>query len=96
MAYKIQALGSVRKDLKRPEKELQEEIRRKHFLKIKGNPFQAYPLGGEFRGLRSYHFSYRGTDYRIVYEILKKEKIVLILMIGKREGFYSALRRRLD
>lgn len=95
MAYKIQAPGVVRRDLKRLEKALQEEIRRKHFPEIKEDPFQVYPLSGEFHGLRSYHFSYRGTDYRIVYEILKKEEIILVLMIGKREGFYQALRRRL-
>lgn len=34
-------------------------------------------------------------DYRIVYEILKEDQIVLVLMMGKREGFYQALRRRL-
>jgi len=95
MAYEIRASSAVRKDLKRLGKALQEAIRREHFPKIKEDPFQGYALHGELRGLRSYHFNYRGTAYRIVYEILEEEKIVLVLMIAKREGFYQALRRRL-
>jgi len=95
MAYEIQAVGSVRKDLKRLERSLQEEIRSKHFPKIKDDPAQGSSLVGEFRGLRSYHFSYRGTDYRIVYEVFEEEEVMLILMLGKREGLYQALRRRL-
>lgn len=54
MAYKIRALGTVRKDLKRLEEALQEEIRCRHFPKIREDPFQADPLSGVFRGLRSY------------------------------------------
>ena len=95
MAYEIQAVGSVRKDLKRLERSLQEEIRSQHFPKIREDPARGHPLLGEFHGLRSYHFSYRGADYRIVYEVFKEEGILLILMLGKREGFYQALQRRL-
>lgn len=29
------------------------------------------------------------------YEINEKEKVVYVIMIGKREGFYERLRRRL-
>jgi len=95
MAYEIRAPSSVRKDLKRLERSLQEEIRSQHLPKIREDPARGYPLLREFQGLRSHHFSYRGTDYRIVYEVFEEEGIILILMLGKREGFYQALRRRL-
>jgi len=95
MAFEIRASSAVRKDLKRLGKALQEEIRHKHFPKIKEDPFQGHALHGDLRGLRSYHFTHSRKAYRIVYEILKEEKIVLILMIAKREGLYQALRRRL-
>jgi len=95
MAYEIRASSAVRKDLRKLGKTLQEGIRRKHFPRIEEDPFQGHALHGELSGLRSYHFNYRGTAHRIVYEILKKEGIVLVLMIAKREGLYRALRRRL-
>ena len=95
MAYEIRAPSSVRKDLKRLERSLQEEIRSQHFPKITEDPACGYPLIGEFQGLRSHHFSYHGTDYRVVYEVFEEQGAVLVLMLGKREGFYQALRRRL-
>jgi len=95
MAYEIQAPRSVRKDLRRLERSLQEEIRSQHFPRIREDPACGYPLVGEFQGLRSHHFSYRGTDYRIVYEVFEEKGAVVVLMLGKREGFYQALRRRL-
>ena len=94
MPYEIRASRAVQRDLKRLPRALQEEIRTTHFPKLKEDPFQGYALRGDLHGLRSYHLTHRGTAYRIVYEILTEQRIVLILMIGKREGFYPALRRR--
>ena len=38
--------------------------------------------------------NYKETQYRIVYEIYPENQIILVIMIGTREGFYQALRRR--
>ncbi len=94
MPYEIRATRAVQRDLKRLPPALREEIQSTHFPKLKENPFQGYALRGDLRGLRSYHLTYRGTAYRIVYEVLTEQRVVLILMVGKREGFYPALRRR--
>lgn len=94
MPYEIRASRAVQRDLKRLPLALQREIQNIHLPKLKEDPFQGYALRGDLRGLRSYHLTHRGTAYRIVYEVLTERRIVLILMIGKREGFYPALRRR--
>jgi len=66
-------------------------------LEIRFNPELRAELKdrwAEFGGLWSYHVSYHGGEYRIVYEIYPQDGIVLVIMIGSREGFYKALRRR--
>jgi mRNA-degrading endonuclease RelE of RelBE toxin-antitoxin system len=73
---------------------LQRIIKDEHFANIEKDPFKATPLSYEFKGLWSYHFSYKGAQYRIVYEIYPEDQIILVIMIGTREGFYQALRRR--
>lgn len=95
MAYRIHATSAVRRDLKKLPKAVAEEIRTLHFPAIKADPFETKPLTGPFRGLRSHRFSHQGTDYRIVYEIHDDDRVVLILLVGKREGFYQALRGRI-
>ena len=94
MAHNIRAIGAVHRDLKKLPDGVVEEIRSVHFPKIVTDPFGAKLLTGPFKGLRSYHFSHQGTNYRIVYEIYDDDDILLILLIGKREGFYQILRRR--
>jgi len=57
--------------------------------------YSAEKLIGDLSGIYSYHFKKGNAQYRISYTIDKTEKIVYILMIGKRENFYQILRRRL-
>jgi len=93
--YRIETYSRAERDLKRLDKKLQEQILEEHYPTIEADPYQAYALSHEFKGLWSYHISYRGSEYRIVYEIYPQDKVVLVLMIGKREGVYKALRRRI-
>ena len=93
--YKIQAMSAVKGDIRKLDKQLQKTIEEEHLADIEKDPFKAIPLSYEFKGLWSYHFSYKGTQYRTVYEIYPEDQIVLVIMIGTREGFYQALRRRL-
>jgi len=45
--------------------------------------------------LSKYVIKKRGVSYRIVYEIVPSRRQVLILMVGKREGFYERFLKRL-
>ncbi|MEA3355989.1 MAG: type II toxin-antitoxin system mRNA interferase toxin, RelE/StbE family [Candidatus Bipolaricaulota bacterium] len=93
--YRIETYSRVKRDLKRLDKRLQEQILEEHYPNIEADPYRAYSLSHEFKGLWSYHISYRRSNYRIVYEIYPQDRIVLVIMIGSREGFYKALRRRI-
>ncbi len=93
--FQIKSIRAVRKDLKRLSNEVVKEIETIHFRNIREAPFQAEELGYIFRGLRSYHFHYKNTSYRIVYEIFEKDELIVVIMIGSRESFYEKLKRRI-
>ena len=92
--HRIESTTAVRGDIRKLDKQLQRIIKEKHFANIEREPLNAVPLFREFKGLWSYHFRYKGTQYRIVYEIYPEDQIVLVIMVGPREEFYQALRRR--
>ncbi len=92
--YRIEVANAVKSDIRKLDKQLQRIIRDEHFANIEKDPFKAVPLLYGFKGLWSYHFSYRGTQYRIIYEVYPGERIVLVIMVGTRGGFYQTLRRR--
>lgn len=92
--FRIVAQSSVKKDIKNLDRAVQKRIKEEISPEIEENPYKSYELQYEFKGLRSYHFSHQGVDYRIVYEIYETQKIILIVMIGKREKFYEVLKRR--
>ena len=93
--YTIQAISAVKKDIKKLPPEVRTLVKEVHLPRIKQNPRLGLPLKPPFKGLRSYHFSHKGVQYRIVYEIDKAEKIIYILMIASRERFYERLRKRI-
>jgi addiction module RelE/StbE family toxin len=93
--YRLESSSAVKKDIQKLDKKLQEEIKQLHFPKIEQDPFQAHLLSHAFKGLWSYHISYKGGEYRIVYEIYPQDQLVLVVMIGPRQSFYDALKRRI-
>jgi mRNA-degrading endonuclease RelE of RelBE toxin-antitoxin system len=90
LSFEIRLINAVRRDIRRLDKPVQQAIR------IAENPYQASALRQDLRGLKSYHFSHRGTQYRIIYEIYQDETLVIILFIGPRENLYHQVRRRLQ
>jgi len=49
------------------------------------NPFIGKKMKGEFEG----SYSYRIWPYRIIYDIYKKELLVLVVRVGHRQGVYK-------
>jgi mRNA-degrading endonuclease RelE of RelBE toxin-antitoxin system len=93
--YEIKAHSAIKKDLRRLDKAVRAKIQEEHLPKIQVNPFIANPLLHDLKGLWSYRFSYRGVQYRIIYEIHQEQKLVVLIMITSREKAYEKLRRRL-
>ena len=68
--------------------------------KIKGearrlseDPHRYDELRGPLRGIRSYHFGYGKTQYRIAYRTLEDKEQIEIVLVKSREKFYQTLRR---
>ena len=72
-----------------------DQIHTVRFPSLAAEPTQGDALSGPFKGLRSYHFSFHATEYRIIYEMTPDEPLVIELMIGPRERLYERLRQRL-
>lgn len=91
----LRFISPVKKDLKRLPPEVVEQLRAVHFPRLTDAPTHGDALSGPFKGLRAYHFSYHATEYRIIYEVIPDDPLVMVLMIGSRERLYERLRQRL-
>ncbi len=91
--YEIYFGTAVKKDLKNLPKNISDKVE-SVFTILSKNPLLGDALKGEFLGYLSYHFKYKNTEYRIIYEIKEKELIVLIILVGSRENIYKQLKRR--
>jgi mRNA-degrading endonuclease RelE of RelBE toxin-antitoxin system len=69
----------------------------KQFLKkaqeLKTNPLKAQTLKGEYRFLHSLHFSFRGTAYRLIYQVLPRTSTVIVRLAASRENIYRRLKQ---
>lgn len=93
--YELRFHPAVDKELESLHKDLRREIRNHHFQAISSNPREEGEiLRGPLKGYWRRSLRWRGVEYRISYEIDEEEKVVYILMVRKREKFYSLLRRR--
>lgn len=58
---------------------------------IKDNPYSGEKMNGGSGIEYKYKFLYAGKNYRVAYEIQKKEIIIYIVKVGPRENFYDNL-----
>ena len=79
--YRLEFHRAATKDVKKFSKHLQQEIRNRHLPLVIQNPFASPTLKGELHNYRKYSFTYRKTDYRVVYRVEKEVLTVFIVMI---------------
>ena len=65
-------------------KKQQEKILKKIKI-LKTNPFLGKKLKGEFKGLTSF----KAWPYRIIYQVSKKQKAILLVVIEYRQSVYN-------
>lgn len=88
--YRIAYTEEAKKRIEKLEEGLKLKVR-EAVEAIARNPYLGKPLTRELRGRWSYRFS----DYRIIYEIYQKEIVVLILTVGHRREVYTKLARKM-
>ena len=93
--YQIHTLKAIRKDLKKLSKQTSARIVNFCLPQLAQNPYLGIQLSGNLKGYFKYVFKFRGTNYRIAYQISEKEKVVLIIAIGPRGEFYERLLKRI-
>jgi len=55
------------------------------FSLLAENPF----IGKKMKGEYGNHYNYRVWPYRLIYEIHKKELVILVVRVGHRQGIYK-------
>ncbi len=85
MAYKLLFDDKVAKDLKNIDKHCQKKILEAIKTKLLKNPY----IGKKLVGDLSSYYRYRVNDYRVVYEILENEVILVIIKIKHRKEVYK-------
>ena len=56
------------------------------------NPYKGKPLSHELAGL----YSYRTSDYRIIYKIEEGQLIIIVITVGHRKEIYKKLKELLS
>lgn len=78
--------SKFKKSRKKIKGNLEKEALKEAILNILDNPADGKKLKGEFRELRSFSYTVKGQERRLIY---KHEKDHLVLMsFGPREGIY--------
>jgi addiction module RelE/StbE family toxin len=93
--YRDQYHPKVKKYLKKLDKCLRHDIETTHIPAILEQPEHGEELVGDLSGMHAYHFSYQKQAYRIAYVVDDTAETVFVMMIGKRENFYTILKRRI-
>jgi len=85
--------------IKRAEKQLNKKMKFqrkeaiKEIKKLARNPYLGEKKKGEKEKIFVLKFIIKGVDYRCEYRFDKKDKVVMILVVGKRENFYNKRKR---
>lgn len=87
MGYALEINERVDKEFRKLEKRDKGRLRsiRKKLLQILEDPYRFKPLSNEMRGLKRVHIG----SYVLIYEIVEKEKVVLLLDYGHHDHIYE-------
>lgn len=84
MKYQVKIKPKAQKELEKIPKKDKDRILAS-IIGLAQDPFIGKKLKGDFKG----YFSIRVWPYRIIYGIFAKERLVIIIRIGHRQGVYK-------
>jgi len=90
--YQILMSPSAHRRYRKFDSHLQRKIK-EEARKMSDNPYRYEELKGPLKGIRSYHFEYRNTEYRIGYRIVENKNRIEIVLVKTRKSFYQILRQ---
>ncbi len=88
--YAVVLAPSAHRLYKKFDTPLQDRIK-EEAQKVARLPYNAPFLHPPFEGVRSHHFRFRKTEYRIAYRIREDKRQVEIVLVKSRERFYEIL-----
>ena len=94
MTYKLKFLPSALKEWKKIDRSIQTQLKKKFSERLTSPHVPANSLSGFDN---HYKIKLRASGYRLVYEVIDKELVVLVIAIGKRgknEVYKKAQKRR--
>lgn len=83
MEYELRFKPSAEKELGKIDSRYKPRIL-EALVGIRQNPYIGKKLEGERKG----EWSYRVWPYRIIYQIYKRELLIIVIRIGHRQGVY--------
>lgn len=78
----------------RVSRELPKDVQKEAITKarvLKNHPLCGKPLKGKHKSLRSLRFGFKGTAYRIIYQVFPKTSNIIIRLVSSRENIYRKL-----
>jgi len=90
--YQIFMSPSAHRKYKKFDSRLQNKVK-EEARKLSEEPYRYEDLKGHLKGIRSYHFGYENTEYRIAYRIVEDKNQIEIVLVKTRKNFYQILRR---
>ncbi len=90
MVYQLVTLPATRRALRHLPRDV-----RVHLVEalqvLATNPLFGEPLEQAWHFLRSFHTRFKGTDYRVVYEVDEARQQIILRYAASRENFYRKL-----
>lgn len=91
--FKVEFSRTFVKGIKKIPKEVQSEVLNKWVPRLQNDPC----IGRRFAGKKlkkflKLAFRFKKNDYRIVYQVKKKEILIVFLAVGSRKNFYKKLK----
>jgi mRNA-degrading endonuclease RelE of RelBE toxin-antitoxin system len=91
MAYTLQIGSAAFRLFRKLPKRVQKQLIQKAQV-LETDPLKGQPLKGEYRFLRSLHLNFKGTAYRIIYQVFPKTSTIIVRLAASRENLYRRLK----